>query len=95
MNIAGVLINQEKHEEALEKYEQGIPIYDKEYGSNSVQTAWLMSQIATTLIMQGKYEEAMETLKRCLAIKKKVLEVDHQDSVDTHKLIAMLEKLMK
>jgi len=35
-NIASVLRAQGKHQEAMEKYQQLMPFYEKEYGSNSV-----------------------------------------------------------
>uniref|UniRef100_A0A7S3QGR6 Kinesin light chain n=1 Tax=Chaetoceros debilis TaxID=122233 RepID=A0A7S3QGR6_9STRA len=84
-NIASrALRAQEKHQEAMEKYQQLMPFYMKEYGSNSVKVAALLNSIALTLERHSKYEDAMAKYKRCLDIAERILGMNHHLTVSQH-----------
>jgi tetratricopeptide (TPR) repeat protein len=94
MSIAQVLAVQGKNEEALEKYQQVMPIYEKEFGSDSVQMAQLLHCIALALRNQGEYKVAMEKINRCLAIEEKLLGTNHASTIRTRNNIKSLKREM-
>ena len=72
-----------------------MPIYKKEYGSESVDVAVLLNNIAITLEYQGKYEDAIEKYNLSLAIKEKVLGMNHANTIHTRDNIDLLKREMQ
>jgi tetratricopeptide (TPR) repeat protein len=95
LNIANVLNDQGKNEEAMEKYQQVMPIYEKEYGSDSVNMAQLLSNIANSLFSQGEYEDAMEKYNLSLAIYEKVFGANYDGTIATRNNIERLKSIMQ
>uniref|UniRef100_A0A6S8YE00 Uncharacterized protein n=1 Tax=Chaetoceros debilis TaxID=122233 RepID=A0A6S8YE00_9STRA len=92
VGMAVILCNQGRHVKAMEKYQQVLPIYEKEYESDSVKRAELLHHIAVTLKNEGKSKEAMEKYKRCLAIQEKVLGINHATTIMTSDSIEELQR---
>ena len=97
VTIADVLDDLGKNEEAMEKYQQAMPIYKKEHGIESVNVAGLLNNIANILYTrkQGKYKDAMEKYNISLAVQEKVLGVNLADTIGTCKNIEMLIRRMQ
>eukprot|EP00554_Chaetoceros_debilis_P010032 CAMPEP_0194107528 /NCGR_PEP_ID=MMETSP0150-20130528/7394_1 /TAXON_ID=122233 /ORGANISM="Chaetoceros debilis, Strain MM31A-1" /LENGTH=73 /DNA_ID=CAMNT_0038795967 /DNA_START=15 /DNA_END=236 /DNA_ORIENTATION=- len=72
-----------------------MPIYKDEYGSDSVDMALLLNNIAGTLNNQGKYNDAMEKLNRSLAIYEKVFGMNHSDTIGLLNNIERLKRKMQ
>ena len=95
LNISNVLNDQGKDKEAMEKYQQVMPIFEKKYGSDNVQMALLLHNIAETLGSQGKYKDAMEKFNLSLAIAEKVLGTNHSETIITRNNIEKLKRKMQ
>uniref|UniRef100_A0A7S3VDX5 Kinesin light chain n=1 Tax=Chaetoceros debilis TaxID=122233 RepID=A0A7S3VDX5_9STRA len=95
IGITLVLSAQGEHAEAMEKFREFIPIYEKEYGRDSVKMAELLHHVAVTLENRGKSKEAMEKYKRHLVIQEKVFGINHATTIATRNNIEELQRYMQ
>ena len=99
-NIANVLSDQGKHEEALGYYMKALVIEEKEYGRDHVEVATTLYNMGYVYRLQREYDKTIDTFNRVLVIheeniEEKLLGIDNHNTVDTRKNIAILQKAMQ
>ena len=58
----------EKHDEAMVELEKSVALFNKMYGSENVQSALVMRDMATVIWSAGKIEEGLEWQSRSMSI---------------------------
>ena len=91
-----VLYDQKKYDdEAMDRYLQVLSIYRKKSGRDSMATARVLGNIASSLKKQGKNKEAtMVKYQQYLSIREKVLGEHHPETILTHSNIEKLKVTM-
>jgi tetratricopeptide (TPR) repeat protein len=84
-NIGSVLGNQNKLDEAMEKYVSALRIYENAKLDTRVATCHY--NIGGVLMKQGKLDEALEYARKSLAIRRSKLSHEHDDCGESHNLI--------
>lgn len=80
-NLASVLVNQGKCNEAEEMHRQELELCEKAVGKEHTHTLISMSNLAVVLNNQGKYAEAEEMDRQVLKFREKVLGKEHPDTL--------------
>ncbi|KAL5866436.1 hypothetical protein ACKVWM_011664, partial [Pyricularia oryzae] len=70
-NLAWVLNNQGKYEEAEQMLRKTLALYKQVLGPENPSTLAGMNNLALVLDNQGKYEEAEQMLRETLALREK------------------------
>jgi tetratricopeptide (TPR) repeat protein len=89
-NIAGLLRNQGKYEDALLLYQRALAIWEKALRPNHPNTATSMNNMAELLRSQVKYEDALPPIKRLWPFGKKALGPDHPNTATSLNNMAVL-----
>jgi tetratricopeptide (TPR) repeat protein len=84
-NIGNALMNQNKLEEAMEKYVSVLRIYEK--AKMDTRVAMCHLNIGTVLMDQGKLDAALKHARKSLAIYRSKLSHEHAKCGDSHILI--------
>jgi tetratricopeptide (TPR) repeat protein len=85
LNIGIILAEQNKVDEAMEKYVSALRIFEK--AKLDTRSAMCHYNIGTVLTKQGKLDEALDHARKSLAIMRSKLPHDHADCGETHMLI--------
>ena len=80
LNAFGLMLSQQgQYQEALEKMEQSLDIWEQFQPSNHPVIATAIDNIGLTLEKLRRYHEALEKREQALDIRKKILPPDHPD----------------
>ena len=89
-NLALVLNQQGKYEEAEEMHRQALALRETVLGKEHPNTLRSMNNLALVLESQGKYEEAEEIYRQALALKETVLGKEHPDTLGSINNLALV-----
>jgi tetratricopeptide (TPR) repeat protein len=90
VNIGVVLADQNKLDEAMEKYVSALRIYEK--AKMDTRAAACHFNIGSVLKQQGKFDAALEHARKALAIRRSKLSHEHADCGESHSLIGNILK---
>ena len=91
-NLAVMLSNQGKYDEAERIYPQALALSEKVLGKDHPDTLSSMNNLAGLLKNQGKYDEAEPVYRQTLALREKVLAKEHPDTLcSMNNLAALLD----
>jgi len=62
---------------------QTLELKEEVFGVDNPDTLSIMQQVATTLQVQGRYEEAEQMQRQTLEMREKFLGIDHPDTLDS------------
>jgi tetratricopeptide (TPR) repeat protein len=79
-DLANVLINQAKYEQAEEMHRQALGLMETVLGEEHPGTLTSMNILATLLRDQGKYEQAEEIHRQALRLRETVLGKEYPDT---------------
>ncbi|XTI89188.1 Tetratricopeptide repeat-domain-containing protein [Cenococcum geophilum] len=79
-NLAVVIVNQGKYEEAEQICRHTLELKEKVLGREHPDTLSSMSKLAVVFRNQGKYEEAEQVRRQALELKENVLGREHPDT---------------
>ncbi|KAK0728575.1 hypothetical protein B0T26DRAFT_869597 [Lasiosphaeria miniovina] len=89
-NLAIVIDNQGKYEEAEQIYRQALQLTEKVLGKEHPSTLNSMNNFANMLDRQGKYEEAKQMDRQALQLREKVLGKEHPSTLDSMNNLAIV-----
>jgi len=90
-NIALLLKNEGKYEEAMSLYQESLQIYKKMYGSEHPYYALSLYNIGGLVYEQGKYEESLKYFQDCYDIRCRISGANHPDTISTKAWIEKIE----
>jgi len=91
-NLANVLDNQGKYEQAEEMHRQALRLKETVLGKEHPSTLTSMSNLASVLRNQGKYEEAEQMHRQTLELRETVLGKEHHDTLISMNNLALVLK---
>ena len=90
-NLAAVLYQSGRFEEALAMYRQALPIYREVYGVEHPEVSVLLNNMGGAALMGGRIDEAEPLLRQALAMGEKLNGANHDDLVAPLNRLAMID----
>ena len=91
-NLASLLYNQGKYDQAESLCQRALAIREKILGAEHPDTAINLNYLAHLLSNQGKYDQAEPLYQRALAIQEKILSAEHPNTANSLNNLAVLLK---
>jgi tetratricopeptide (TPR) repeat protein len=77
VDIANVLIQQNKLSDAEKYFMQALPAISQTFGAEHLYTANVLSDIAKLYVLQGKYSQAELLITKAIAVQEKIYGSNH------------------